>query len=170
MPTSATAARMERLRVTAEEVSAMASYLGVDLRKDEFWLLPIARAAAEEPVPKPWEEMEDDQGNPYFVNPKYAPAAQHILTPLVFLLLIFQEDDGTKADVDGICRCNEQIQNCTEDSEVSSIRLSLSTVLQEWEIQQEAPDGQAVSGACPLGPEAWDASGEHEADVDELHE
>ena len=48
----------------------MATYLGINLDKDEFWLIPIARASAEAPVPNPWEEMEDENGNPYFVNPK----------------------------------------------------------------------------------------------------
>ena len=61
---------MARLAVTAEEVAAMAAYLGINLDKDEFWLIPIARASAEAPVPNPWEEMEDENGNPYFVNPK----------------------------------------------------------------------------------------------------
>jgi hypothetical protein len=61
---------MTQLQVSAEEVCAMANYLGVNLRKGEYWLVAYARAAAEAEVPAPWEEREDDQGNPYFVNPK----------------------------------------------------------------------------------------------------
>eukprot|EP00951_Prasinocladus_malaysianus_P041577 scaffold492391_cov33-Prasinocladus_malaysianus.AAC.1 len=61
---------MPKLTVTPDEVSAMAKYMGIDLAKDEFWLLALARAAAESPVPQPWEELEDEMGNPYFTNPK----------------------------------------------------------------------------------------------------
>ena len=61
---------MTRLSVTAGEVVAMAKYLGINLAKDEFWLIPIARASAEAPVPYPWEELEDANGNPYFSNSK----------------------------------------------------------------------------------------------------
>jgi len=62
--------------VTPEEVRSMGAYLGIDLTKDEdYHLLAVAKEAVIAPVLPPWEEMEDEAGNPYFFNHAYVTQA-----------------------------------------------------------------------------------------------
>jgi len=79
---------MTQLRVSAEEVVAMANYMGVNLKAGEYWLVAIARAAAEAEVPPPWKEEEDDQGNPYFVNPKTGKSSRRHPMDKLYLELV----------------------------------------------------------------------------------
>mmetsp|Transcript_17026 Transcript_17026/g.20518 ORF Transcript_17026/g.20518 Transcript_17026/m.20518 type:complete len:398 (-) Transcript_17026:193-1386(-) len=61
-------AKYEVPQPSVQEVVSMASYLGVDLKGGEHYLLGIAREAVMAEVLPPWEEMEDEHGNPYFYN------------------------------------------------------------------------------------------------------
>eukprot|EP00959_Pyramimonas_sp_CCMP1952_P290647 6079224-Pyramimonas_sp.AAC.1 len=59
-----------------EEVVSMGQYLGVSVEKGESYLMAVAKEAVIAPVLAPWQEMEDENGNPYFYNHRCA-TAQH---------------------------------------------------------------------------------------------
>jgi len=52
---------------TPEECREMAKYFGISPR-EEVYLMPIAKAAVNAPLPPEWEEYEDDDGEVYFVS------------------------------------------------------------------------------------------------------
>mmetsp|Transcript_28420 Transcript_28420/g.47719 ORF Transcript_28420/g.47719 Transcript_28420/m.47719 type:complete len:493 (+) Transcript_28420:564-2042(+) len=52
---------------TPQETREMAKYFGINPR-EEIYLMPIAKAAVNAPIPPEWEEFEDDDGEVYFIN------------------------------------------------------------------------------------------------------
>lgn len=69
-----------------EDVVAMADYFGLRNGSSfEYYLLPVAQAAAECPVPPPYEVHRESNGQPYFLNTKYADELAGVSLPLIRL-------------------------------------------------------------------------------------
>jgi hypothetical protein len=51
-----------------EELVSMGQYLGIDVENGESYLMGVAREAVIAPVLAPWQELEDENNNPYFYN------------------------------------------------------------------------------------------------------
>jgi hypothetical protein len=87
-----------------EEVSAMGAYLGVDLAAGEHFLLAVAKEAVVSPVVPPWEELEDDKGNPYFFNHRTRASTRRHPLDAKFLKLVqtYREapPDGAKVSAE----------------------------------------------------------------------
>ena len=70
------------------EVRAMGAYLGVKLDAGEHFLQAVAREAVVSPVLPPWEELEDDKGNPYFFNHRSRQSTRRHPLDAKFLKLV----------------------------------------------------------------------------------
>ena len=77
-----------------EEVSAMGDYLGVNLEAGEHFLLAVAKEAVVSPVAPPWEELEDDKGNPYFFNHRTRASTRRHPLDAKFLKLVHTYRDA----------------------------------------------------------------------------
>eukprot|EP00854_Cymbomonas_tetramitiformis_P016256 gene16256-19291_t len=80
-----------------EEVASMAKYLGVNLDQGEYHLLAIAREAVIAPVLSPWQEMADENGNPYFYNHRTKESTRRHPLDLKFLQLVHEKRSSRAA-------------------------------------------------------------------------
>lgn len=75
---------------TPEETREMAKYFGIETR-EEVYLVPIAKAAVNAPLPPEWEEYEDDDGEVYFVSKITKKTSEHHPLDGYFIELINQK-------------------------------------------------------------------------------
>ena len=77
-----------------EEVTAMGAYLGVNLEAGEHFLLAVAKEAVVSAVKPPWEELEDEKGNPYFFNHRTRASTRRHPLDAKFLKLVHAYRDS----------------------------------------------------------------------------
>lgn len=75
----------------------MAKYLGINLEQGEYHLLAIAREAVIAPVLSPWQEMADENGNPYFYNHRTKESTRRHPLDLKFLQLVHEKRNSRAA-------------------------------------------------------------------------
>mmetsp|Transcript_24828 Transcript_24828/g.54095 ORF Transcript_24828/g.54095 Transcript_24828/m.54095 type:complete len:509 (-) Transcript_24828:41-1567(-) len=75
---------------TPQETREMAKYFGIN-PKEEIYLMPIAKAAVNAPLPPEWEEFEDDDGEVYFISKITKKTSEHHPLDGYFFELINQK-------------------------------------------------------------------------------
>ena len=103
-PTPAVPAAAAPQVLLPEEVSAMGAYLGVNLEAGEHFLLAVAKEAVVSPVVPPWEELEDDRGNPYFFNHRTRASTRRHPLDAKFLKLVRTYRDSPPEGAQVRCR------------------------------------------------------------------
>uniref|UniRef100_A0A7S0WN84 WW domain-containing protein n=1 Tax=Pyramimonas obovata TaxID=1411642 RepID=A0A7S0WN84_9CHLO len=81
---------MAETEPSPEEVVSMGQYLGVNVETGESYLMAVAKEAVIAPVLAPWQEMEDENGNPYFYNHRTKQSTRRHPLDTKFLRLVSQ--------------------------------------------------------------------------------